>query len=181
LFGTLRSVLKDIFDLQEDRGIIAGKLFDMEMVVVAGMLFLANTGITIVLEAVHSVGQKWASRHGWTELPGAQAAYARILAFLFIYLMFVLIYRYLPKRKTPWRIALVAGTFTSVVWEMLKGIFAWYVSNVADYASTYGALAALVILVFWIYYSSFVFILGGEVAQVYDLYRIRRRQRELLE
>jgi uncharacterized BrkB/YihY/UPF0761 family membrane protein len=38
-----------------------------------------------------------------------------------------------------------------------------------------------VLLVFWVYYSSVVFILGGEVAQVYDLILIRRKQKELLE
>ncbi|MDB4947407.1 MAG: ribonuclease [Gemmatimonadetes bacterium] len=181
LFGTLRSVLKEIFDLQEDRGIIAGKLFDMEMVVVAGSLFLANTGITLALEAIHAFGQRWFARFGWQELPVVQDAWARVLAFAFTFLMFLLIYRFLPARRTPWRVSLVAATFTSVVWELLKGLFAWYVSHVANYANTYGALATLVILVFWIYYSAMVFILGGEVAQVWDLQRIRRRQREMLE
>ncbi len=67
------------------------------------------------------------------------------------------------------------------MWELLKGIFAWYVTNIANYQTTYGNIATGVVLVFWIYYSAVVFILGGEVAQVYELNRIRRRQRELLE
>jgi len=181
LFGTLRSVLQEIFDLQEDRSIIGGKLFDMQMVVVSGSLFLANTGITLALEAVHAFGLRWLERAGWEELPAVQAAYARILAFLFTYVMFLLMYRYLPARRTAWGVSVVAATFTAVAWELLKGLFAWYVAHVANYANTYGALAALVILVFWIYYSAMVFVLGGEVAQVWDLRRIRRRQREMLE
>lgn len=181
LFGTLRSALKEIFELQDERGIIAGKIFDVQMVIVAGTLFLANTGITIAFEAVHTFGLRWLDRYGWQELPFVQAAYVRILAFAFIFLMFVLIYRFLPLRRTRWSVAFVAGAFTSVVWELLKGVFAWYVTYVANYASTYDTLAALVILVFWIYYSAVVFILGGEVAQVWDLLRIRRKQRELLD
>jgi membrane protein len=181
LFGTLRSVLQEIFDLQEDRGIVHGKLFDMLMVIVSGSLFVANTGITVILEAVHSFGVRWIESFGWEELPSVQAAYARLLAFAFTYLMFLLMYRFLPARWAPWRVAVVAATFTSLAWELLKGLFAWYVAHVADYANTYGALAALVILVFWIYYSAMVFVLGGEVAQVWDLRRIRRRQREMLE
>jgi membrane protein len=109
-------------------------------------------------------------------------ALGQLLAFGFIFLMFVLIYRFLPARHIPWRIALVAATFTSVVWELLKGLFAWYVAEVAvGYTRTYGALVTPVVLVFWVYYSAVVFILGGEVAQVYDLVRTRRKQRELLE
>lgn len=181
LFGSLRSVLKHIFDLPEERGIVQGKIFDLGMVLVAGTLFLLNTGITVVVEAAQSYGVEWlglAGRHEWEVL---QRISARLLAFGFILLMFVLIYRFLPLRRTPWRIALVAGLFTSLVWEMLKGIFAWYVGTVADYRTTYGTLATLVLLFLWVYYSAIVFVLGGEVAQVYDLLRRRRKQRELLE
>jgi membrane protein len=181
LVGTLRSVLKHIFDLPEERGIVDGKIFDVQMVLVAGTLFLLNTGTTVLVEAAQNYGMQTLGLSGRAEVVALQRALARILAFGFILLMFVLMYRFLPKRKTPWRIAIVAAVFTSVVWEALKGAFAWYVANVGDWQSTYGTLASLIILVFWIYYSAVVFVLGGEVAQVYDLMRIRRRQRELLE
>jgi membrane protein len=180
LFGSLRSVLKHIFDLPEERGIVQGKIFDLGMVVIAGTLFALNTGITVIVEAAQSYGVEWlglAGRHEWEVL---QRVSARLLAFSFILLMFVLIYRFLPKRRTPWRVAMVAAAFTSIVWEMLKGIFAWYVAK-ADYRTTYGTLSTLVLLFLWVYYSAIVFVLGGEVGQVYDLLRRRRRQRELLE
>lgn len=183
LFGTLRSVLRSVFDLQEERGIIQGKIFDAEMVIVAGTLFLANTGITLGVEAVRSFGSEWMARRGYQELPVMEAVYAQVLAFGFIFAMFLLMYRFLPLRRTPWRISLVAATFTSVAWELLKSVFTWYVTYVADYRSTYtySTISTLIVVVFWVYYSSVVFILGGEVGQVYDLYRIRRRQKELLE
>ncbi|HEU0299136.1 MAG TPA: YihY/virulence factor BrkB family protein [Longimicrobium sp.] len=180
LFTSLRSVLRHVFDLPEERGLVAGKIFDLQMVVVAGTLFVLNTGTTIVVEAAQAYGVEWLGLAGRDELEMIQRGSARLLAFAFILLAFVLIYRYLPLRKTPWRIALVAASFTSVVWEMLKGAFAWHVST-ADYRTTYGTLATLVLLVLWVYYSAFVFVLGGEVGQVYDLLRRRRKQRELLE
>ncbi len=181
LIGSLRSALRDVFDLQEERGIIEGFLFDAQMVIVAGTLFLLNTGITVALEAIHTFGVELLQVQEGEELQAFRAFYAQLLAFAFIFLMFALIYRYLPARRIPWRVALVAASFAAVVWELLKAAFAWYVTNYANYASTYGYLATLIIVVFWIYYSAVVFILGGEVGQVYELSRIRRRQRELLE
>ena len=44
-----------------------------------------------------------------------------------------------------------------------------------------GTLAALIIVVLWTYYAAIIFILGGEVAQVYALRRVRRLQREAFE
>jgi membrane protein len=181
LIGTLRTVLRFVFDLQDDRGIIKGKIFDLQMVVVAGSLFLANTGITLALETVRNAGTDWLERWRIPIVRVADPAWAQLLAFAFIFMMFILIYRYLPARRTPWRIALVAAIFASVAWELLKGIFTWYVAYVANFGTAYGRVATLVVLVFWIYYSAVVFILGGEVGQVYDLNRTRRKQRELLE
>ncbi len=181
LFGTLRAVLKDIFDLPEERGIVAGKIFDLEMVVVAGTLLVLNTGITLALEAAQRFGLEWLGIENRRAAQVFVVTWPRLAAFGFIFLMFLLIYRFLPKRRTPWRISLVAAAFSSVSWELLKGLFAWYVSDVVDYSRTYGTLLAPVLLVFWVYYSAVVFILGGEVAQVYDLLLIRRKQKELLE
>lgn len=181
LIGSVRSAMRDIFDTPETRGIVGGKIFDAQMVVVAGSLFVANTTITVALEAVQTYGIQLIglSQNGTIET--LRVIYAQLLAWLFIFLMFALMYRYLPARRIPWRIALVSATFSSVVFEMLKSAFAWYIAYVANYRTTYGYLVSWVVLIFWIYYSALVFVLGGEVGQVYETYRTRRRQRELLD
>ena len=38
-------------------------------------------------------------------------------------------------------------------------------------------LIAVVLFLLWIYYTAYVFLLGGEVAETYDLMRMRRQQR----
>ena len=42
LFGSLRSVLASVFDIESERGIIAGKIFDIKITIVATLLFIAN-------------------------------------------------------------------------------------------------------------------------------------------
>jgi membrane protein len=181
LIGSVRSAMRNIFDTPETRGIVGGKIFDAQMVVVAGSLFLANTAITVILEAVQTYGIELVglSQNGTIET--LRVVYAQLLAWLFIFLMFGLMYRYLPARRIPWRVAIISAIFSSVVFEMLKSAFAWYIAYVANYRTTYGYLVSWVVLIFWIYYSALVFVLGGEVGQVYATYRTRQRQRELLD
>jgi uncharacterized BrkB/YihY/UPF0761 family membrane protein len=62
LVGTLRTVLREVFDINQDRNIIAGKLFDMEMVVVAGTLLSLNVGLT-------SRSISWPSSRGRARMP----------------------------------------------------------------------------------------------------------------
>jgi membrane protein len=179
LVGTLRTALREIFDIQEDRGIILGKLFDIQMVVVAGALLTVNVALTLVLRVLTAYGIDFfgvdpVRLQTWTRLQIAVAA------FLSIWFMFVLMYRYLPARRIPWRIAVIAATFTSALFEVMKAAFSWYVTNLADYGSAYGNFATAIILFLWIYYMAVIFILGGEVGQVAALARIRRLQKERL-
>jgi membrane protein len=178
LVGTLRTVLREIFDMQRDRSIIAGKFFDMQMVFVAGTLLVLNIAITFGVGLVTRYGFEFLNMQ-----PGrrglAESLLLRGLAFLTIWFMFVLIYRYLPFRKIQWRTAMIGATFAALLYELLKAAFTWYFSHYAV-VSTYGNLASLAIVIIWVYYMAIAFILGGEVGQVAALQRIRRRQKERL-
>jgi len=173
LVGTLRTALREIFDFSHGRGIIHGKLFDALMVVVGGLLFVLNIGITVGLKAAEEYGISLTGLEG----PGLnllRQTTVQLLAFGSIWVLFLLVYRYFPPRKIPWRTALTAATFTGVLFEVTKYLFSWYVTSAANFSTVYGGLTSAAILFFWIYYGAIVFILGGEVAQVYTMSRTRR-------
>jgi membrane protein len=176
LAGTLRTALREVFDIGEGRDIIRGKLYDMQVVVAGGVLFTVNLGLTGMLRAIQEFGFDMLGVGPGT-VTLLQALSAQILAFLSIWLLFLGIYRYLPARRIPWRTAIVAATFTALLHELLKEGFGWYVTEVANYRSTYGNLITVAVLFFWIYYEAIGFILGGEVAQVWTMRRARRVQR----
>ncbi len=173
LVGTLRTALREIFDFPHGRGIVRGKLFDAVMVVVGGLFFVVNIGITVLVEAVEEFGIGLVGLEG-QGLSMFRQTVAQLLAFGFIWVLFVLVYRYFPPRRIPWRTALTAATFTGLLFEVTKYLFSWYLTSAANYSTVYGGLASAAILFFWIYNSAIVFILGGEVAQVYTMSRTRR-------
>lgn len=175
LVGTLRTALREIFDMPLGRNIIRGKLFDIQVVLVGGLLLLVNVGVTTGLQAAESYGVQLLGLEG-EALTAFESLLAQGLAFGSIWVLFVGIYRYLPVRPIPWSTAVVAATFTAVLHELLKAGFGWYVTELANYRTTYGNLITLAVLFFWIYYEAIGFILGGEVAQVWTMRRARRIQ-----
>ena len=178
LVGTLRTALREIFDLQQERSIIAGKIFDVKMVIAAGSLLALSVSVTVVMGYVaarsRAVLHVEVSNFGFW-----QSLYLNTVAFVSIWAMFLLIYRYLPIRRIHWRTALISATFTSIVFEVFKRLFGLY-ANSANITKFYSSLSLAAIVVIWIYYASVAFILGGEVGQVWTLRRIRRRQKERL-
>jgi len=174
LSGSLRSALYRVFDTGVRRGIVHGKIFDMGVVIVGVLLVTLNLGVTIVFAAAIDFGVDMVGLDADTVTFAHRLAGAGI-AFGSIWTLFLLAYRYLPARKTAWRTTVVAASFAAVVHELLKLAFSTYVTELANYTSTLGNLATAAILLLWIYYGALVFIVGGEVAHVYSMLRVRKQ------
>src|SRR5690606_29421443 len=95
LVGTVRTALREIFDIHQDRGIVAGKIFDIKMVIAAGTLLAINVALTVVLEILASIGVDFLGIDV-ARFQRYDRLYTGAVAFLSIWFMFVLIYRYLP-------------------------------------------------------------------------------------
>ncbi|HEY5087448.1 MAG TPA: YihY/virulence factor BrkB family protein [Gemmatimonadaceae bacterium] len=183
LFGSLRSILNAIFDIEIDRGIVDGKIYDVKVTVVSSLLFVAYTALSAYLAIASSRGVAVLAALGLRKdvMGTLEYTLGRIVAFVFIAALFFGLYKYLPYKKMRWQTAFVACAFTGVMFEIAKSVFAYYVTSFKPGSLYTGTIAALIIVVLWVYYASMVFILGGEVAQVYELRHVRKRQHEAFE
>jgi len=133
----------------------------------------SKTAYRAGLEAARDLGVDVLGLQGYL-VTLVQHAFVRSVAFVSIWVLFLGIYRYLPARRIPWRTALIAATFAAALHELLKFAFGWYATELANYRTTYGNLITLAVLFFWIYYEALVFILAGELAQVWTMRRALR-------
>ncbi len=77
---------------------------------------------------------------------------------------FFLVYWIVPARRVPPRAAFIAAAVAGTLWEGLKLGFTYYVSHIASYTRTYGALATVVIFLLWTKLSGILLLWGGELA-----------------
>ncbi|MGI8509893.1 MAG: YihY/virulence factor BrkB family protein [Gemmatimonadaceae bacterium] len=183
LFGSLRSVLAEIFDIEIDRGIVDGKVFDVKITLVSSLIFVVYTALSAYLALASTRGVAIFAALGIRQdvMGSLEYTLGRVVAFLFISALFFGLYKFLPYKKIRWQTALVACGFTGVMFEIAKSLFTIYVRSFQPGSLYTGTVAALVITILWVYYAAVVFILGGEVAQVYELRHMRRRQHEAFE
>src|SRR5256885_16534814 len=83
------------------------------------------------------------------------------LSFVVVTLLFALVYKILPSRPIAWRDVWAGAAVTSVLFWLGKFLIALYLGRAAV-ASQFGAAAALVLVIVWVYYSAQVFFLGAE-------------------
>ena len=174
LFGSLRTVLEVVFEIPpEDRlGIVEGKIHDVRMVIIVGTLFVATISLTTGLQWVKDYGIPFLGLEAY-DLSKVTALGSMLMAFTITYLMFYFVYRYVPDRWIPRTDAAIAALFSSLLFELAKQVFVAYLSNFGRLVQFYGSFTNLVVVAFWIYYSSIVFMLGGELARIVQVHRRR--------
>ncbi len=180
VFGSLRSALSEVFDIEQGRSILIGKLFDVLVTLVATALIIVYMVVTAYLAIATPHGAAIFSRVGLRAevIGGLGQVLGRVLALAFVVALFYGLYRYLPNRRIRWQPALIGALTTSVLFELARSIYLKATGAVTPGTLYSGSLYVIVSLVFWVYYSAVIFLIGGEVAQAYEVRRVLRLQRE---
>ena len=86
-----------------------------------------------------------------------------VIPLIIIFIIYTVLYSVAPYVKTKLRSVLPGALFTSVIWLLGSFLFSWYISNFSNYNKTYGSLASIIILILWLYITSFIIIIGAEI------------------
>lgn len=74
------------------------------------------------------------------------------------------LYRFGPDRDQPgWRWLTPGAAVAAVAWAVGTALFAWYVTSFGSYNATFGSLGGVIVLLTWLWLSSFVVLLGAEI------------------
>ncbi|MBA3356653.1 MAG: YihY/virulence factor BrkB family protein [Pyrinomonadaceae bacterium] len=88
------------------------------------------------------------------------------LSYLVTVVLFIVVYRFLPKAEVSLRDTLPGALFASLLWELAKYIFAWSV-NYFHYDQIYGSVGAVVAVLTWSYVSSLILLFGAQLTAVF--------------
>jgi membrane protein len=100
---------------------------------------------------------------GGIGLVAAQVVRWALLVALVV-LALAVVYRVAPDRDAPRFRWVSAGAFVAtVLWVLGSVLFSLYVNNFGSYNKTYGALAGVIVLMLWLYLTSYIVLLGAEI------------------
>jgi len=82
---------------------------------------------------------------------------------LIMILVFAAMYRYTPSKKLTWWEVFPGAIFATLGWIAVSVLFAFYVNNFGNYSTIFGSIGAIIILLTWLFMTSVIIIMGGEV------------------
>lgn len=77
--------------------------------------------------------------------------------------IFASLYHFTPCRRMTWKEVMPGATFSTLGWLLSSLGFAYYVNNFNNYSSVYGGIGGVIVLMLWLYITSIIILLGGEV------------------
>ena len=163
-FSSLGSALNIIFRVEKNRSLLRGSTVDLFMLFLAGTLLLMSMALSSVITFFQDYLFKLPLNIGFAFQP----IWKYLIPLFFTFCMFFLIYKIAPNKRIPSVIALKATFFATILWEAAKHLFGWYTLHLGKFSVIYGSLSTLAIFLLWIYYTSAIFLLGGEIASLLE-------------
>ena len=144
------------YDETEGRKFV--KLRGLSILMTLGAMVLLAVALALIV-GFPAVPDTWPTPLQWT---------AAILRFVLLAALLMAglaaLYRYAPDRDKPrWSWASPGSVVATVLWVLASVGFSVYVNAFGNYNKTYGALAGVIILMFWLYLTAFVVLVGAEL------------------
>ncbi|MDP2207689.1 MAG: YihY/virulence factor BrkB family protein [Bacteroidota bacterium] len=166
LFSSMRTALNRVYKIKSSKLMILTILEDFIWVLVVGVLFLVIIVSTWIYSLLTTLMHTIPGFSGF-EFMLFDEALPFLLTVVLAFIMFLIVYRFIPDVAISWRTAIISSITATILWLSAAKLFAWYLETFHSFSNLYGTYAFLFVLLIWIYYSSIVFIIGGIAGQLY--------------
>jgi membrane protein len=100
---------------------------------------------------------------------------AFLVPVFFNWMMFWALYQWVPTVPVNGRASFLGGLIAGVAWVLLNNAFTWYLSSgLSQYQLIYGSLGTIVALLFWVYLTALIVLIGAHLTASIQASRQKR-------
>ena len=86
-----------------------------------------------------------------------------IVAVSTLIIIIVNLYKYMPNKKIKTKDVIPGSIIATLVWLIVSFFYSYYTNNYSNYEVIYGSIAEIIVLITWLYLSSWSILIGLEV------------------
>lgn len=167
LFMVIKNSLNDIWMIRVKKR--PGFIFylktrgrSMVVILFAGLLFLAS----LFLDGIQVLAGSYMEKLLFGASDFLMLLFGKITGVIVVAAWFILLFRYLADARPPWKVAILGGCLTGVLFTLGKALLSYLIVR-SNVSSIYGASGSLVLLLLFVFYSSFILYYGASFIKVY--------------
>jgi membrane protein len=166
VFAEMQSSVNIIWNLKVKKGrgwqLLKNRLLSFSFVTGLGFLLLVALLITALLESFMGKLQDVYPNLSIVLIYVANM----VLTLLVVAFLFAIIFKAMPDAVIRWKDVVAGALFAASLFMVGKFAISFYLAN-SNFGSSYGSAGSLVILLFWVYYSSTILYFGAEFTKAY--------------
>ncbi len=171
IFMSLQDALNRIWDVvaTPKKGFIKyilNRVLSLGMIIGLGFILLVSLMLDTALEFFFNQIQGWIGKEPSMLLEIASS----VVSFGVVFLVIMLIFKYLPDVKLKWSNVRMAALITSGLFILGKIGIGYYIEN-SSFSQTYSAADSIIALLVWVYYSTVVVLFGAEITRAIMIYQ----------
>jgi membrane protein len=168
LFTVIKNTLDDIWNikLKEKPGILFNlglRARSMGIILATGILFLAGIvmdGFEIL--AGNNIEKIWHGGGGFFK-----GILNEIVGVVIVTTWFIVLFRFLADGRPVWKAVIAGGLLTGLLFSVGKTLLSFIMKS-SNIGSIYGASASFVLILLFVFYSSFILYFGASFIKVYS-------------
>lgn len=160
-FLTITKGLNYVYDIRETRNYILLRLVSTGYTLIFALLIIITLVVLVFGNRLYHEINMVNPLLG--NLLGMIVDFRTCLGFFILLLFFLMLYLFIPNRKSRLLNELPGAIVSSIGWILFSYLFSIYIDHFGNYSYTYGSLTAIVLLMLWLYACMFILFIGGEV------------------
>ncbi|QAT41278.1 YihY/virulence factor BrkB family protein [Clostridium sp. JN-9] len=163
-FNAVIKGLNKAYDENEKRSYFRVQLVAVLCTIALTFIIILTVILLVFGETIWTAGIKWLGFS--TELKYLWDLIRYIIIMLSMVFIFAALYHFTPSRRLNWKDIMPGALFSTAGWLIASFGFAFYVNHFGNYSMLYGSIGAVIILLTWLFITSIIIILGGEINAV---------------
>lgn len=158
--------LNTIYHVRETRNWLINRIYSMFYMLLFVLALIASLLLLVMGSRIHMLISDYIPFLG--NIIGRILNAKTFLVFVMQFLVFLVLYRYLPNRRASLKSQVPGAFFTAVAWSAFSYLFSLYFTFFPDFSIMYGSLSTLILVMVWLYFCMNLLLYGAEVNAYFE-------------
>lgn len=158
--------LNTIYHVKETRNWLVNRIYSMFYMLLFVLALIASLLLLVMGSRIHVLISRYIPFLG--NMIGRILGAKTFLVFVMLFLVFLVLYRYLPNRRASLKSQVPGAFLTAVAWSVFSYLFSLYFTFFPDFSIMYGSLSTLILVMVWLYFCMNLLLYGAEINAYFE-------------
>lgn len=158
--------LNTIYHVKETRNWLVNRIYSMLYMFLFVLALIASLLLLVMGSRIHVLISRYVPFLG--NMIGRILGAKTFLVFVMLFLVFLVLYRYLPNRRASLKSQVPGAFLTAVAWSVFSYLFSLYFTFFPDFSIMYGSLSTLILVMVWLYFCMNLLLYGAEINAYFE-------------